>query len=152
MTARDIMTRGVGTCTPNHTLGAAASAMREYDCGFVPVVDPHGAVVGVITDRDICNAVATKHRTAEHIAARHVMAKPVISCLPDAELEDALGTMAGHHVRRLPVIDAGGHLHGVLSLDDIVLATELPGGPPSDVVVTALRGICGPKAGVRELA
>ena len=149
MTVKEIMTREVGVSAPDHALEAAARVMRERDCGFVPVVDAQGAVIGVITDRDICNAVALKHRTAEHIAARHVMSHPVFSCLPDDDLGTALAVMGANHVRRLPVIDVTGHLQGVLSLDDIVLASEGPGAPDSNAIVEAFKSICGPKAVVR---
>ena len=145
MTVNEIMTKEVGVCAPQNPIEAAAKIMRDRKCGFVPVVDGQGAVVGVITDRDICNAVALKHRTAEHIGVRDVMSHPIFTCFTDENVKSVLVTMAKHHVRRLPVLDKSGHLQGVLSMDDVVLAPHRRGSPTSDEVVEALKGICGPR-------
>jgi CBS domain-containing protein len=51
--------------------------------------------------------------------------------------------MAEARVRRLPVLDAGGHLAGIVSMDDIVLrALDRPGGVSSSAFINALTRIC----------
>ena len=142
MIVREIMTPDVRTCAPDNDLAAAAKTMWDRDCGFLPVVDRHGTVAGVITDRDICRAVATKHRTADHIAVSATMSHPAFACLAHENLKTVLVTMAKHHVRRLPVLDKNGHLEGVLSIDDVVRAPHRRGSPTSDEIVDALKGIC----------
>ena len=62
MTVKAIMKTDVATCAPDSDLGAVVTIMRDCDCGFLPVVDSHGIVVGVVTDRDVCLAAGTKHR------------------------------------------------------------------------------------------
>ena len=57
-----IMTRSVGACSGTDTLHRAAQIMWEKDCGIVPVVDAEKHVRGVITDRDIAIAAATRNR------------------------------------------------------------------------------------------
>jgi CBS domain-containing protein len=52
----DIMTRDVRGCTADDRLATAAQIMWENDCGAVPVVDAHGRVLGIITDRDLAMA------------------------------------------------------------------------------------------------
>ena len=142
MIVKEIMTTDVRTCAPENDLATAARIMWERDCGFVPVVDSRGTVGGVITDRDICRAVAAGHRTAEHIAVSAVMSHPVFACFPDENLKTVLVTMAKHRVRRLPVLDKTGHLRGVLSIDDVVRVPRRRGSPTSDDIVDALKAIC----------
>jgi CBS domain-containing protein len=120
-------------------LAAAAKLMWDGDCGFLPVVDAAGTVAGVLTDRDICMATATRRLLPEHISAAQVMTSPVHACLEDDTLGDVLEVMKKSQVRRLPVIDANGRLRGVISMNDIVLAR--PAVPAKDIV-SALAGIC----------
>src|SRR3990172_6727699 len=110
MKVREIMTTDVASCHPDTTLAESAAAMWDRDCGTLPVVTSEGRVTGMITDRDICIAVATKGRTADRIAVREVSAGHVCSCLPNDEIDQALETMKTHKVRRLPVVDEQGHL------------------------------------------
>ena len=146
MKVKDIVKKDLVFCTPNDDAAMAARCMRDHRCGFLPVVDSQGAVAGVVTDRDLFIAVAAeKHRTAEHVAVRDAMSHPVVSCLPDENLKVVLATMAKHHVRRLPVVDEHGHLHGVLSIDDIVQVPRVHGTPTAEEIVDAFRGITAPR-------
>lgn len=142
MKVRDIMTADVSSCQPETDLAAAAKTMWDRDCGILPVVMSHGRVIGMITDRDICMAVATKGRTADRIAVREVAAENVYSCLPDDEVTAALETMKRRQIRRLAVIDEQGHLKGILSMNDVALhANGRRGIAPAEIVAT-LKGIC----------
>lgn len=146
MTVEEIMKKDVATCTPNDDVATAGKIMKDRNCGFVPVVDSRGSMVGVVTDRDLCLAMTTElHRTAERIAVKDALSHPVFSCFPDENLKVVLATMTKHHVRRLPVIDKQGHLLGVLSIDDIVRAPRRRGGPTAEEIVEAFKGISAPK-------
>jgi CBS domain-containing protein len=146
MTVKEIMKTDVATCTPNDDVATAVTLMHNHKCGFAPVIDSHGLVVGVVTDRDLSIAAATKkHRTAEHIAVTNAMSHPVFSCGPDENLKVVLATMATRHVRRLPVLDTHGHLQGVLSIDDIVQVPRRRGTPTAEEIVDAFKGICAPR-------
>ena len=120
MKVQEIMTTDVRTCGPQHTLADAAQIMWDNDCGIVPVVHTGGQLVGVITDRDICMAVATQHRLASEITVGELSAGKVKSCGPNIDVRAALEEMARAQLRRLPVTDAEGNLVGILSLSDIV--------------------------------
>ena len=139
MHVRDLMTSDVKTCRPETNLAEAVREMWEGDCGALPVVSDEGRVAGVITDRDICIAVATRGRSPDRIAVREVARDHVHTCLPDDDVTAALQTMKLHKIRRLPVVDAEGHLRGMLSLNDIV--THAGAASPTDVVST-LASIC----------
>ena len=120
MKVQEIMTTDVRTCGPQHTLADAAQIMWDNDCGIVPVVHTGGQLVGVITDRDICMAVATQNRLASEITVGELSASKVKSCGPNIDVRAALEEMARAQLRRLPVTDAEGNLVGILSLSDIV--------------------------------
>jgi CBS domain-containing protein len=64
MKVQDIMTQEVQCCGPDTNLAAAAKMMWDSDCGALPVVNIEGHLLGVITDRDICRAAATRNKPA----------------------------------------------------------------------------------------
>jgi len=116
--------------------------MWDHDCGFVPVVDENGAVVGAITDRDICIATGTRGLPPQRIAPSQAMSSPVHGSAPDDTLTTALATMKQFKVRRLPVIDDNGLLKGVVSMNDIILATEHGKGAALKEIVSTMAAIC----------
>lgn len=141
MMVEEIMNKNVATCMSNDDVVRVAARMRSRDCGFVPVVNEGGAVVGVITDRDVCLAVASKP-TLSHAAVKDVMSQPVFTCFPQDTAIAAMATMVKHRVRRLPVLDkTHGHMKGVLSLDDLAGAPRRRGAPTNDDVAETLRAL-----------
>ena len=143
MQVQQIATTEIATCRPDTNLAAVAKLMWDRDCGFVPVVDAAGKVAGVITDRDICIASATRRLLPDRINAAQAMRRqPIQTTQPEETIDKALATMKQQQVRRLPVIAADGTLKGVISMNDIVLASQRKEGPaPSDIVST-LAAIC----------
>ena len=79
MIVKEVMKTAVATCAPESDLGAVINIMRDRDCGFLPVVDSHGIVVGVVTDRDVCMAAGTKHRPLARVSVKESMSHPVFS-------------------------------------------------------------------------
>jgi CBS domain-containing protein len=121
MRVDQIMTRNVRTCGPGDSLSTAAHIMWEGDCGCVPVVDRADGgtqVIGMITDRDICMAGFTQGRPLSGIRVDIAMARQVFSCRPTDSIAEALNILRMHQVRRLPVVDNGDQLVGMLSLAD----------------------------------
>jgi CBS domain-containing protein len=115
-----IMTRRVFTCRPEDNLATAAALMWDNDIGCVPVVDGEGRAVGMITDRDICMSAYLKGQPLSQIQVGAAMSHPVHSCAPDHSVVEAETVMRARCVRRMPVIDGGGRLVGILSLNDLV--------------------------------
>jgi CBS domain-containing protein len=125
MKVEHLMTPDVESCTPEANLTQAAMIMWRRDCGFVPVVDSSGGrFAGVITDRDICIATATKHVSPDSVRVGTVMNRRAVTCAPSDDAKVAMHRMGEHQVRRLPVVDKEGRLMGVLSLNDLALAAE----------------------------
>jgi len=119
MTIKELMTRPAVTCPRDATLDQAARLMWEYDCGVVPVIDDEGRAVGVVTDRDICMAAYTQGTMLAAIPVTTAMAHHVIAIHADESVETAERLMADNQIRRLPVIDGGGCVVGVVSLNDL---------------------------------
>lgn len=125
MKVQDIMNRDVHTCRPETNLAIAAMQMWNGDFGVLPVLADGGKVVGMITDRDICMAAATKHRDPATICVEEVTTGEVYGCSPDTEIHEALKIMQQRKVRRLPIIKADdGKLTGILSVNDIALKAQ----------------------------
>ena len=118
------MTREVGFCRAEDNLAGAANIMWEKDCGAVPIVDAENRVVGMITDRDVCVAVATRDLRASEIGVAEFCREKVIACAPGDKLKDVLKKMAKNQVKRLPVVSQNRELVGIISLTDILLSSD----------------------------
>jgi signal-transduction protein with cAMP-binding, CBS, and nucleotidyltransferase domain len=81
-------------------------------------------VIGIITDRDICMAVALQHKTASEIQVQEVMSRQLFTCHPENDIMNALKTMSFQKVRRLPVINDSGQLEGIISIEDIIARAD----------------------------
>lgn len=141
MKVSEVMTKSPACCSTDATLGVAAEIMWNRNCGFLPILDSEQKVAGVVTDRDLFIAVATRNRLPGEIAVQDVSAGVTYTCKPDDDIRTALETMAEKKVRRLPVIDTAGKLEGILSVDDVILHSDAQarGSLPAEDVVGALR-------------
>lgn len=126
MRVGDICNLDVRSCSPETHLAAVASIMLEQDLGCIPVVNRANRVVGVLTDRDICMALAKHNLPASEVTAGQVVAANVHTCRLDDDVRAALRTMRTYRVRRLPVVGFGNQLLGIFSLTDLILATRDP--------------------------
>ena len=122
MKVLEVMTRDPETCRPETDLASCAHRMWDGDFGFLPVVEARGELVGVVTDRDICMALAMQDRRATAIPVREVMTRNVHRCTTEDGIDKVLELMKEHQLRRLPVTDAHGVLEGVVSLNDLALS------------------------------
>jgi CBS domain-containing protein len=145
MKVKELMTTDVKHCGTETNLAAAAKIMWEGDCGAVPVTDERGRVVGVITDRDICIAAATRPRTEGEIPVKDVISRELYTCAPGDDVRAALETMKARKVRRLPVVEPGGRLVGIVSIHDIAVRSRSRGADVSpDSVLDAFIAITAP--------
>jgi CBS domain-containing protein len=121
MKVQDIITSDVQYCGPDTNLAAAAKMMWDSDCGALPVLNVEGHVMGMITDRDICMAAATKNKPASDITVWETVSGKVYTCQPSDDVHTALDIMKREKVRRLPVVDEDGVLQGIVAMNDFVL-------------------------------
>ncbi len=148
MKVRDVMTPSPEVCGPHTDVAACARQMWDGDFGFLPVVGNDGELLGVVTDRDLCMAVAMQDRRPGEILVREVMTRIVHRCAADDSVERVLQVMRDYQVRRVPVTDAKGALEGVVTLNDLVLSAgetaDRNGRPdpcPGSGVLAALKAI-----------
>jgi CBS domain-containing protein len=142
MKVKDVMTTDVRTCTPDTTVAEAAQLMWENDCGILPVLDD-GALIGVVTDRDMFIALGTQNERAGTLRVGTIAATNVAACQPDDDVQTALATMRHLRVRRLPVVGFGDSLLGIVSMNDIVIAAGKNDDISRDDVLRTLQAICG---------
>lgn len=121
-TAADIMHPGARWVPATETLDRAAQLMRELGVGALPVSDvndPDQRMCGIVTDRDIVvECVAAGHDPARVTAGDLCRGTPRwISA--DADLAEVLDEMEGNQIRRLPVVDDGKRLVGLISEADL---------------------------------
>jgi len=118
MRVRDAMSSQVLLVGPEHTLRQTAQLMSSRGVGSAVVLDPESEGVGIITERDVLNAIGAGldcdvERTAAHITWDAVYAGP------DWSLEDAAAAMNRGGFRHLVVMEDSDVL-GVISVRDIV--------------------------------
>ena len=122
----EVMTEDPTYCLPSDTVIRAAQLMRREDVGLIPVVNNGEGrqLIGVITDRDIVMRVVAENGNLSETAVQTVMSSDPITCHPSDELEAALDRMKQYQVRRIPIVDEGGGLVGIVSQADVALRIE----------------------------
>jgi CBS domain-containing protein len=113
-TVADLMVRNVLTVDPSDSIGEAAEKMNEANVGAVVVVEDMARIVGIVTERDLLRAVASRARAAE-ARVRHWMTPDPVTIEPETTVEDAARIMFDNNFRHLPVVKDGRPL-GIVSL------------------------------------
>jgi CBS-domain-containing membrane protein len=112
----------------------------------LPIIKDGRKVIGMITDRDICMAMAMRDWNPSSVSVEEVMTGQVYAVSPEDEIDRALEAMQEHKVHRLPVVNTEGELEGILSMNDIVLNAKPADGGATDVaydeVVQTYQAIC----------
>ncbi len=135
---RDVMTTRVVSVTEDASFRAMAAALRTYRVSAFPVVDGDGKVIGVVSEADLLAKEALEseprgmpgmiggllrrkeHQKARGTTAGDLMTSPPVTVTPDDTLERAARLMYTRKVKRLPVVDAGGCLVGIVSRSDLL--------------------------------
>jgi CBS domain-containing protein len=128
MNVAQLMTRNVKSCRNGETLNCAANIMWEEDIGAIPVLDDCGALIGMITDRDIAMAALTQGRLLTEITVSTAMSRELHAVNDNDTIIHAEETMRQHQIRRLPVKDSAGKLVGIISLNDIARQADIEQG------------------------
>jgi CBS domain-containing protein len=156
MKVKDLMTTNVKSCREYSTLNSAAQMMWDHDIGCVPIVDHDNRVIGMLTDRDVCMSAYLQGAALTAASVTSAMSKELFSCHPDDDLASVERLMRDKQIRRVPVVDAGGRLTGIVSLNDI--AREAAQGSErkrprevSDAEVTStIASVCAPRHRIIE--
>lgn len=142
MQIAELMTRDPVSCTPTCSAQVAADLMRVHDTGVLPVVFNlfSRKLLGVVTDRDLCMMVVSAGRDPAHVTVQECMTANVVACSPEDDAQVAIRLLQENQVRRLPVVNRGGSLVGMLSLADLIRHGAID---PKDLYLT-LRKVCEP--------
>jgi CBS domain-containing protein len=116
---REAMTKDPRSIGPSASVVEAARVMRDEHIGSLPITDGD-TLMGMITDRDITTRVVAEAADLATTSVGDVYSQDLVSVEPDKDLEEALGLMARHQVRRLPVLEDG-RLVGIVAQADIAL-------------------------------
>jgi CBS domain-containing protein len=126
--AGDVMSRPVTTFRQDMTVGAAVKAMRQRKIRHAPVVDDKGGLIGIVTDRDLRQAILEPAireafgelaRTMNTLTVKDVMTWVVITVKPETEIREAARLMHANTFGALPVV-ANGKLVGMLTGSDVL--------------------------------
>jgi CBS domain-containing protein len=118
MQVRDGMSTEILTVGPHHSLRAASQAMAARHVGAAVVHDPDGEGAGILTERDVLNAVAAGQDPDTERVRDHTT-DDLVYAAPSWTLEQAADAMMRGNFRHLVVLD-GGEVAGILSVRDIV--------------------------------
>ena len=122
MTVKAIMSRkgsDVLTIEPTATLAAAVQLLAEQRIGAVVITGPDGQVIGILSERDIVRAIASRGPAALDEAVGQVMTRKVLTCAEADTVSSLMERMTAGKFRHLPVVDRG-RLTGIVSIGDIV--------------------------------
>ena len=138
-TVKDVMTTQVVAVRRETTFKEMAAVLRRYRVSALPVVDDAGRVLGVVSEADLLAKEALSDpgpvaelvhhkdlRKAEGLTAGELMTSPPITATPDDPVEQAARMMHFMRVKRLPVVNSGGELVGIVSRADVLAVFDRP--------------------------
>jgi len=113
---------GPATVSVLATVEDAIQMMMDKDVGAVAVIDEHGIVAGMFTERDILAKFALSGRDAKTTPVRDLMSPMVEMATDETTAAEAFKVMLERHYRHLPVVDDRGKVLGILSIRNILEA------------------------------
>ena len=126
------MTQKVVTINKDADILEAKELMDQYQIRHLPVVEPDGLLIGMITDRDLRTALpstfykkekeSAKKTTGTSVKVKEIMTQNLVTLSPMDTIQDALLLIQKTLVGALPVVDEEGRLKGILSVRDLLRA------------------------------
>ncbi|WP_433210853.1 IMP dehydrogenase [Dactylosporangium sp. CS-047395] len=109
------------TCSPDDTLGEVDAMCGRYRISGVPVTDAEGQLVGIVTNRDM------RFVSDPGVRVRDIMTvAPLITAPVGVSKDEALALLRKHKVEKLPIVDAGGKLRGLITVKDFSKSEKFP--------------------------
>lgn len=113
--------------SPDSTLADAKEITDTYKISGVPVVDSHGSLIGILTNRDM------RFETDLTRPVKDIMTKaPLVTGCIGTSLEEARNIMNKHKIEKLPIVDDKGVLKGLITIKDIQKRIEYPNSNKDD--------------------
>ncbi|NND87628.1 MAG: IMP dehydrogenase [Flavobacteriaceae bacterium] len=109
------------TLTKNHTVGDAQQTMREFSIGGIPIIDEHGKLIGIVTNRDLRFEKDYDRKLSEIMTSENLVTVSKGTSLKDAEI-----ILQQNKIEKLPVVEDDGTLLGLITFRDITKLTLKP--------------------------
>ncbi|HJZ85572.1 MAG TPA: CBS domain-containing protein [Polyangia bacterium] len=118
-TVGDIMTTQVVTASTEDEVADLAKRMAKERISCVVIVGGRKPV-GIVSERDVVRAVGERPGMIVGMKAREMMSSPVVTLTRDTTVVEARRMMIERHFRRFPIVNADGHLIGLITQTDIL--------------------------------
>ncbi len=108
MLTKEFMTTNVVTVLPMTTVEESYGCMKEYRIRHLPVVDRHGDLVGIVSDRDVRQALATSssdNQASSEVTVGEIMTEKLFTVTPDTDIAEAASLIYFQKIGGLPVVD-----------------------------------------------
>lgn len=116
-----VMTKNLITVSLDSMVEDAVKKMVDFDVECLPVVDSEGILRGLLTFRDIVTKVVYPQAKVKEYTVEAIMAKDLVTCNLNCTVLDVVKIMKNRHLRRIPVVDAGNKLMGLVTDFDLAL-------------------------------
>lgn len=107
--------------TVDHVVADADNLMGKYRISGVPIVDKSGKLVGIITNRDMRFLSDFNQKIGDVMTKDNLITAPV-----GTTMEEAQATLRKHKIEKLPIVDDGGYLKGLITIKDIEKSVQYP--------------------------
>lgn len=107
--------------SPDHLIHDALGIMERYHISGVPITDPSGKLVGILTNRDLIFEENLDQRIGDVMTAKNLVTAPV-----GTTLDEAMRILHQHRIEKLPLVDDRFHLKGLITIKDIEKARKYP--------------------------
>ncbi|HEU0215591.1 MAG TPA: CBS domain-containing protein [Stellaceae bacterium] len=111
--------KSVVTIHPDATVERAVAVLRLSGIGALVVSDDGENVVGILSERDIVEALGRLGGELLAVSVAEVMTSPVVTCEPEDSVAELMAEMTNRRIRHFPVLDDG-RLTGIVSIGDLV--------------------------------
>jgi CBS domain-containing protein len=119
MSLKNFCRKSLVKVSPVTTITRACRLLEQNNIGCL-VVEEHGELCGIITDRDIALRVAGMQRNPRTTLVKQIMTPDPIRISIDEDLRQLISLMHVHHVRRLPIVNGFNRPLGIVTLDDLI--------------------------------
>ena len=113
--------KGLVTISADATVAKVVAVLNENDIGAIPVCDPSGNLVGIISERDIVRGLAENINGLNGLTVGDLMTSNVAKCTSDEDVNDIMVVMDERHIRHIPVME-GQRPVAVVSSRDVMVA------------------------------
>jgi CBS domain-containing protein len=150
MKAQDVMVHEVLTVKPDDDVTDAIKLLAEHDISALPVLDDDGDLVGILSEADLLpraeddehrhpwrmEALMPASKLAQEFAKAHgkkvgeVMSTDVVTASEDTPVSEIAALLERHRIKRVPIVDNGGKVVGIVSRSNLIQALASSKLPP----------------------